>query len=302
MRSRKLIAIFIISDIVFFALLYYLFLRPINYREERIGVVKTLVPDWKYEDYMSSTWKGRFYKSLFSKFGIYWHSPPEFEKFFSGLEIKMKNISYKEDLPLFDRGVFYYHKKGKEGFEFVFLFGRKEKIYWVSLTGFNFTVRDREILRKFFENLEIEGERVSQDFNGKFEEVFENIPIPKTKRGEFVFSIVFVILVVSQLFILALFYFMGRCPKTLEEDIIACSSNASVETRSTLQVQVQPACICLKHGFLVVYMGGKKSMEVPIEKIQWNLKKNQGRYENKIFKIPELNGWRIYLPLYSPER
>ncbi len=301
MRGRKLVALFIIIDILVFALLYYIFFRPTKYREERIDFIKTVVPDWKYEDYKSSTWKGRFYKSLFSRFSIYWHSPPEFEKFFSGLELKMKDISYKEDLPLFDRGVFYYQKRGKEGFDFVFLFGRKERIYWVSLSGSIFSSKDKEILRKFFENLEIEGESVKKGFFWKFEEIFENLPLPKTKRSEFFFFIVFIILIGSQLFILGIFHFMGRCPKKLEEDIITCSSNASVETRNTLQVQIQPACICLKHGFLVVYMGGKKSMEIPLDNVQWNLKKKQGRYENKIFKIPELNEWRTYLPLRPNE-
>jgi len=104
-------------------------------------------------------------------------------------------------------------------------------------------------------------------------------------------------LIGSQLLIFALLSFMGRCPKNIEEDVIVCSSNASVETRNALQVQVQPACICLKHGFLLVYIGGKKIMEIPIDEIQWDLKKKRGRYENKIFKIEELNDWRIYLPI-----
>lgn len=297
MRAKKLLLVFALTDILVFALLYYLFFKPVKYRYESIDKIKSVFPDWKSEVYTSPTWKGRVYKSIFSKFGLYWYSPAEFEKFFSGFMIKMKNVSYKADLPLYERGNFYYQKKGKEGFEFVILFGKKGSVYWVSLYGSTFFSRDIEILRKFFENLEIEGEKLSPNFPKDFKSVIENIPIPKTKRGEFIFPLIFVILVGSQLFILGLFQYIGRCPKELEKDIIVCSSNAYIETRSPLQVQVQPACLCLKHGFLVVYMGGKKSMEVPIDDIKWNLSKKQGKYGNKIFKIPELKEWRVYLPI-----
>lgn len=297
MRTKKIIVIFILTDVLIFALLYYIFFKPFNYREERMNGIKSVVPNWKSEIYTSPTWNGRIYKSILSKFGFYWFFPVELEKFFSGFELRMENAPYRADLPLYERGVFYYQKKGKEGFEFLFLFSKSKKIYWASLTGSIFFSKDKEILKKFFKNLEIEGRGVSADFIEKFESVFGELPIPKIKRAESVFTIVFLILIGSQLFIIALFSFMGKCPKELEGDTIVCSSNASVEIRSGLQVQIQPACICLKQGFLIVYMGGKKTMEIPIDEIQWNLKKKEGRYENKIFKIEELNDWRIYLSL-----
>lgn len=297
MRTKKIIIVFILTDILILALLYYILFRTFSYREERMNGVKSVVPNWKSEIYISPSWKGRIYKSLLSKFGFYWFSPLELERSFSGLELRMKNALYRADLPLYERGVFYYQKKGKEGFEFLFLFSKNKKIYWTSLTGSIFSSKDKEILKKFFKNLEIEGKKVSSDFPEKLEAVFVELPIPKVKRAEFVFTLVFLILIGTQLFIIALFSFIGKCPKELEGDIIVCSSNASVEIRSGLQVQIQPACICLKQGFLLVYMGGKKTMEIPIDEIQWNFKKKEGRYENKIFKIEELNEWRIYLPL-----
>ncbi len=297
MRTKNTIIIFILIDIFILALLYYLFFKPVGYREERMNGIKSIVPDWKSEIYSSPPWKGRIYKSLLSKFGFYWFSPLDLEKFFSGLELRMENAPYRADLPLYERGVFYYQKRGKEGFEFLFLFSNNKKIYWASLTGPIFSPKDKEVLKKFFENLEIEGERISPDFKEKLESAFDNLPIPKIKRAELFSTLIFLILIGTQLFIIAMFTFMGKCPRELEGDMIACSSNASVETRSGLQVQIQPACICLKQGLLVVYMGGKKTMEVPVDEIQWNLKKKEGRYENKIFKIEELNEWRIYLPL-----
>lgn len=297
MRVKKLLFIFVLADILILALLYYLFFKPVKYRDESIDNIRSAFPAWKSEVYSSPTWKGRVYKSIFSKFGVYWYSPAEFEKFFSGLMIKMKDASYKADLPLFERGNFYYKKKEKEGFEFVIFFGRKGNVYWISFSGSTFFSRDIEILRKFFENLEVEGEKLSPNFSKDFQSVIKNIPTPKTKRGEFIFTFVFLIVIGSQLFILGLFHYIGRCPKELEGDIIVCSSNAYVETRGPLQVQIQPVCLCLKHGFLVVYMGGKKSMEIPIDDIKWNLGKKQGKYEDKIFKIPELNEWRVYLPI-----
>lgn len=297
MRTKKIIIVFILTDILILALLYYILFRTFSYREERMNGVKSVVPNWKSEIYISPSWKGRIYKSLLSKFGFYWFSPLELERSFSGLELRMKNALYRADLPLYERGVFYYQKKGKEGFEFLFLFSKNKKIYWTSLTGSIFSSKDKEILKKFFKNLEIEGKKVSSDFSEKLEAVFVELPIPKVKRAEFVFTLVFLILIGTQLFIIALFSFIGKCPKELEGDIIVCSSNASVEIRSGLQVQIQPACICLKQRFLLVYMGGKKTMEIPIDEIQWNFKKKEGRYENKIFKIEELNEWRIYLPL-----
>lgn len=297
MKTKKIIIVFILTDILILALLYYILFKTFSYREERMNGVKSVVPNWKSEIYISPSWKGRIYKSLLSKFGFYWFSPLELERSFSGLELRMKNALYRADLPLYERGVFYYQKKGKEGFEFLFLFSKNKKIYWTSLTGSIFSSKDKEILKKFFKNLEIEGKKVSSDFPEKLEAVFVELPIPKVKRAEFVFTLVFLILIGTQLFIIALFSFIGKCPKELEGDIIVCSSNASVEIRSGLQVKIQPACICLKQGFLLVYMGGKKTMEIPIDEIQWNLKKKEGRYENKIFKIEELNEWRIYLPL-----
>jgi hypothetical protein len=294
---KKIIFISILADILILALLYYIFFKPTNYREEKINGIKSVFPQWKSEIYNYPPWKGRTYKSLFSRFGFYWTSQTDFEKFFSELGIKMKNAPYKAELPLYERGVFYYQKKGESGFEFVFLFRNGKNIYWTTLTGSIFSSKDKGILRKFFENLEIEGKKVSPDFRDKLEKVFDDLPISKIKRAESIFALIFLILIGSQLFILALLSFMGRCPKNIEEDVIVCSSNASVETRNALQVQVQPACICLKHGFLLVYIGGKKTMEIPIDEIQWDLKKKRGRYENKIFKIEELNDWRIYLPI-----
>jgi len=294
---KKIFFIFLLVDIFILALLYYIFFKPTNYREEKLNGIKSVFPEWKSEIYNYPPWKGKTYKSLLSRFGFYWTSPPDFEKFFSGLELRMKNAPYKAELPLYERGVFYYQKKGKDGFEFIFLFSDYKKIYWTTLTGSIFSSKDKEILKKFFENLEIEGKKVSPDFRDKLEKAFDDLPIPKIKRAESIFTLIFLILIGSQLFIFALLSFMGRCPKKIEEDVIVCSSNASVETRNAFQIQVQPACICLKHGFLLVYMGGKKTMEIPIDEIQWDLKKKRGRYENKIFKIEELNDWRIYLPI-----
>lgn len=296
MRIKKLIVPFILVDIIILFLFYYLFFKPIKYKEEKIEKIKTIVPDWKFEIYKSPSWEGRVYKSLLTRFSVYHSVPDDFQKSFSFLKMKMGNSIFSMEIPLYESGHLYYNKKGKNSLEMVVLFCRNGEIYWVSLSGSDLFARYGEILIKFFENLEIERERVSPLAISELKRAIKDFPIPKIKRGETIIYLIFLILVASQIFIIALFHFMGKCPDKFDEEILVCSSVASVETRNALQVQVQPACICLKHGFLIVFIAGKKTMEIPIEEITWNFKKKQGRYENKIFKIPELNEWRIYLP------
>lgn len=297
--GKKIIIIFILFDITILAVLYFLFLKPIGYRREKIDGMTVTVPDWKFEIYKTPPWEGRVYRSLFTKFGVYYSSPPDIQKSFSALEIKMKNSIYSQKLPLYEGGNFYYNRKGKDSFEIVALFRKDGKIYWISISSLNLFTKYKEIFIKFFENLEIDRIKVSSVEISELDRAIKSIPIPGIKRGETIIYLIFLVLLGSQIFIISLFHLMGRCPDKFDEEILVCSSHASVETRTPLQVQVQPACICLKKDFLIVFIARKKTMEIPIGEITWNLKKKQGKYGNKIFRIPELDNWRIYLPLQS---
>ncbi len=297
MKNKKLLIIFVLIDLVLFGVLYFLFFKPIVYKKEEIKGIFTQIQNWNFQPYSSSTWKGRVYRFFFSRLGIYWFNPSEPYNFYSGLKEKMDRAIYKTELELYEKGNFYYLKKGEKGAEFVVLFLKKDKIYWITLSTSNFFIRHSEILKKILVNLEIEGEKVSQKVEAQLDSALENIPIPITKRGEFVFLMITGILILTQAFVLTIFMFIGKCPKELDKDIIMCSSHSYVETKTPFQIQVQPACICLKPGYLVVYVAGKKTMEISLEDIEWNLKKKQGKYQNNIFKIPEIYEWRIHLPL-----
>lgn len=213
----------------------------------------------------------------------------------------MKLAIYSEELNLFEGGRFYYLKKGEKRIGFSVLFFRKAKVYFIDFSSSGFMTKQNEILKTIIFNLEIEGEKIPANLKSQFEKTLSNVPIPKTKRGEFVLSIIGAFLLITQIFILAILSFAGRCPKELEKEIIVCSSNAYIEMRKPLQFQIQPACICLKPGYLVVFTGRKKSMEIPLNEIEWNLKKKHGKYGENTFKIPELYEWRIHLQLRDYE-
>ncbi len=297
-KNKKLLIIFVLIDLFLLGVLYFLFFRPIVYKKEVINGIVSQIPDWNFQSYSSATWKGRVYRYFFSRLGIYWFNPSEPHNFYSGWKEKMERAIYKTELELYDKGNFYYLKKGEKGAELVVLFLKKNKIYLITLSTSNlFIIRHSEILKKILVNLEIEGEKVSRKVEAQLDSALENIPIPITKRGEFVLIMITGILILTQAFILTIFMFIGKCPKELDKDIIICSSNSYVETRTPFQIQVQPACICLKPGYLVVYVAGKKTMEISLDDIEWNLKKKQGKYQNNIFKIPEIYEWRIHLPL-----
>ncbi|MGQ9619172.1 MAG: hypothetical protein ACUVUG_09470 [Candidatus Aminicenantia bacterium] len=295
--TRRILFISIFIDLIFLGFVYFFFFKPVQYRYDEIYDINTLVPSWKSEPYISNTWKGKVYKYIFLTIGIYQHSPSEIKNFYKALLNKMKPTIYSEDLNLFEEGKFYYLKKGEKTIGFSIFFIRKNKIYFIDFSSSGFMTKQMEILKNIVFNLKIEGEKIPDHMKSKFEKTLSNVPIQKSKRGEFVLLMIGAILITTQIFILAIFSFIGRCPRELEKEIIVCSSNSYIEVRKPLQLQTQPACICLKPGYIVVFTGGKKSMEISLDEIEWNLKKKQGKYGENTFKIPELYEWRIHLPL-----
>ena len=225
-------------------------------------------------------------------------SPQAREDFQKLVKENFSRSPLKQDLALFDGGVYVLQRAGK-GYRMFCLFYKGGVNYWADMLSRDSLHFSRQAFERFILNLEIEGEKTAAavvgqigSLHGKISPFFMQTPGQLLGMMATIFTLV-------MLFAAAMIRFSGSCPRRQDQAGEACTPGATLAIRGFGRRNVTACCLCREGEFLVIYRFRRPYLKINIRRERQDIvwEKRSFRYKNIRVTLDDddFQNWRLRL-------
>jgi hypothetical protein len=226
---------------------------------------QSLFPNNNYSEITNKEWLGYQFKGSLRI--LYKDVKPGSNSFMNLSKNSFKKFHLKENLPLYDRGV-YVIKKKYRGYIITTVFQKGNRIFWIDKISNSTLDFNQNLFHQLLINLKINGDPVQTEISEKLKEISSKTSILVIQSIE-LFLIFFNLLL---LFILSLvyliFYFLTAPPANLNSGVYRiCTRDASYAHGNRMR-KYSPVCLCKENHYLHLYRFRKKIMTIDLSKLK----------------------------------
>jgi hypothetical protein len=238
-------------------------------------------------------WQGYGFAGNFRFFSR--SSPQAREDFQKLVKDNFSRSPLKQDLALFDGGVYILQKAGK-GYRMFCLFFHGDTNYWADMFSPDSLHFRRQAFENFILNLEIDGERTSPAVAGQINSLHKKISPFFMQTPAQLLAMMAVIFTMVLLITVAVNLFSGSCPR--HQDLLpeACTPGATLIVKGFGRRRVSACCLCREGESLVIYRFRRPFLKIDMRSERQNIvwEKNSLGYKNIRVLLAEddFQNWR----------
>jgi hypothetical protein len=204
----------------------------------------------------------------------------------------------KQDLDLFDGGVYVLQRAGK-GYRMFCIFCRGGVNYWADMRSRDSLHFSRQAFERFLLNLEIAGEKPAAAVAGQIAALHRRISPLVVQSPGVLLGMMAGIFALVMMVMTAVMRFSGSCPRRAGLAEGACTPFATLRIGGFARRKITACCLCREGEFLVIYRFRRPYLKIDLrngrQEITWE--KCSFRYRNirVILNYEDFQHWRTQL-------
>jgi hypothetical protein len=287
--------LFILMMVLLLGMYLFLFRQDIRGQEIKILGVRSIFPRGNFIKILDpkNNWQGYGFAE---KFRFFSRSTKDSREDFQ--KLVMENFSrspLKQDLVLFDGGIYVLQKAGK-GYRLFCLFFKGSTNYWADMLSRDSLHFSRLAFERFILNLDIDGARPSpavavqiRSLQKKISPLFMQTPAQLLGMMAMIFALVMFIAVAVNLF-------SGSRPRRLDFFPEMCTAGVTLIVREFGRRRLNACCLCREGESLVIYRFRRPFLKIDIRNERQNIvwEKNSLNYKKirVILAEDDFQNWR----------
>lgn len=274
MNFRKLVLIYIISNILLAGFLWFYLMKPISVRPGEIEDIKGNFPAWKSDDYwMGNGWRGIVFNNKLAEFRVLFsdEKKEDGEPLFKG-----DILVYRKEIDYFPQGI-YYFVKTPYGYLAMYSFHIGKKAYWIDMNSYTKLSEYKDFFDSFLQTMKI---------NGKASEIPSSVlraslPWKIIRKNSSVFFLATGSIFLLSLVFLILFPVFGSCPSRRDS---LCYSIAIFKQGEGILAKARPCCVCLTKKEAIVKTRFYRPLVIPLSELDFS-EADKGKIKGPDFTI-----------------